>query len=161
MPPPAASPPGSDAFNARYVPFQAVAAGQAAGSSGEQYSLDEVLYRAKDGGLLDVAHDMDALAKFDAAYWKKLFDGRVGSTAWPYGSGVWSKKEWVLPVSSGRGRWRRVCCERVAACVATGQAHPALRLSTVRGSKASTVLPFCFVCFVSPGDQQRRLCVDV
>ncbi|KAK6126770.1 hypothetical protein DH2020_039478 [Rehmannia glutinosa] len=26
-----------------------------------------------------------------------LFDSRVGTTRWPYGSGVWSKKEWVLP----------------------------------------------------------------
>lgn len=52
----------------------------------------------QDGGLLDVQHDMEALAKFDAAHWKKLFDSRIGTTAWPYGSGVWSKKEWVLPV---------------------------------------------------------------
>lgn len=43
---------------------------------------------------------MDALKHYDAAYWKKQFDGRVGTTLWPYGSGVWSKKEWVLPVSS-------------------------------------------------------------
>ena len=28
-----------------------------------------------------------------------LFDTRVGTTTWPTGSGVWSKKEWVLPVS--------------------------------------------------------------
>jgi threonine synthase len=33
----------------------------------------------------------------DGAYWRKLFDSRVGKTTWPYGSGVWSKKEWVLP----------------------------------------------------------------
>jgi threonine synthase len=56
--------------------------------------------RSKDGGLLDVYHDMDALKQYDAAHWKKLFDGRVGTTLWPYGSGVWSKKEWVLPVST-------------------------------------------------------------
>lgn len=67
--------------------------------SGEQYSLDTVQYRSKDGGLLDVYHDIDALKQYDAKYWKKLFDGRVGTTSWPYGSGVWSKKEWVLPVS--------------------------------------------------------------
>jgi hypothetical protein len=46
--------------------------------------------RAKDGGLLDVYHDMDALKQYDAAYWKNLFDKRVGTTGWPYGSGVWS-----------------------------------------------------------------------
>ncbi len=55
--------------------------------------------RAQDGGLLDVQHDMEALAHYDGAYWKKLFDSRVGTTKWPHGSGVWSKKEWVLPVS--------------------------------------------------------------
>jgi asparagine synthase (glutamine-hydrolysing) len=37
-------------------------------ASSERYSLDEVLYRASDGGLLDVQHDMDALARFDAAF---------------------------------------------------------------------------------------------
>jgi len=41
---------------------------------------------------------MEALKKYDAQYWKNLFDSRVGKTTWPYGSGVWSKKEWVLPV---------------------------------------------------------------
>lgn len=52
LPPlPAADLPGTDALNAKYVPFKSVQSGQ---PSGEQYSLDEVLYRAKDGGLLDV-----------------------------------------------------------------------------------------------------------
>ncbi|KAK5824772.1 hypothetical protein PVK06_019556 [Gossypium arboreum] len=37
------------------------------------------------------------LKKFDGAYWRELFDSRVGKTTWPYGSGVWSKKELVLP----------------------------------------------------------------
>lgn len=67
----------------------------------ETYSLDDVVYRAKDGGLLDVKHDFEALAKYDAKYWKTLFDGRVGTARWPHGSGVWSKKEWVLPVRVG------------------------------------------------------------
>ena len=41
---------------------------------------------------------MEALAIYGPDYWKALFDQRVGKTTWPYGSGVWSKKEWVLPV---------------------------------------------------------------
>lgn len=41
---------------------------------------------------------LQALAQYGPDYWKALFDGRVGTTGWPYGSGVWSKKEWVLPV---------------------------------------------------------------
>lgn len=87
---------GSETFNAHYVPFKNVQQGTAT-SATEKYSLDEVIYRAADGGLLDVYHDMDALAHYDAKYWKNLFDGRVGTTKWPFGSGVWSKKEWILP----------------------------------------------------------------
>lgn len=48
LPAAAADPPGTDAFNARYVPFKAVQEGKGMASS-EQYSLDEVLYRANDG----------------------------------------------------------------------------------------------------------------
>lgn len=81
----------ANTFHAKYIPFTP---GQA---PTEEYSLDEVIYRSKTGALLDVQHDMDALRKYDAKYWKHLFDSRVGKTTWPYGSGVWSKKEWVLP----------------------------------------------------------------
>lgn len=84
-------------FNARYVPFQAVASGTGRASD-ETYSLDEVVYRSRDGGLLDVEHDMEALAIYGPEYWRALFDSRIGRTSWPFGSGVWSKKEWVLPV---------------------------------------------------------------
>eukprot|EP00955_Chlamydomonas_euryale_P059458 357392-Chlamydomonas_euryale.AAC.30 len=41
---------------------------------------------------------MSALAQYDAEHWRSIFDGRVGTHSWPYGSGVWSKKEFVLPV---------------------------------------------------------------
>ncbi|TXG64448.1 hypothetical protein EZV62_011442 [Acer yangbiense] len=81
----------SHRFSAKYVPFNADPA------CDESYSLDEVIYRSQSGGLLDVRHDMDALKHYDGAYWRALFDSRVGKTTWPYGSGVWSKKEWVLP----------------------------------------------------------------
>ncbi|CAH1425259.1 unnamed protein product [Lactuca virosa] len=76
-------------FSAKYVPFNAV--------TEECYSLDDIIYRSRSGGLLDVQHDMEALKQFDGKYWRTLFDSRVGRTTWPYGSGVWSKKEWVLP----------------------------------------------------------------
>ncbi|KAK1281567.1 hypothetical protein QJS10_CPB22g00757 [Acorus calamus] len=81
-------------FSAKYVPFSP---DPASVDPFESYSLDEVVYRSQSGGLLDVQHDMEALKKFDGEYWKNLFDSRVGRTTWPYGSGVWSKKEWVLP----------------------------------------------------------------
>eukprot|EP00262_Sarcandra_glabra_P021957 TRINITY_DN9483_c0_g4_i1.p1 TRINITY_DN9483_c0_g4~~TRINITY_DN9483_c0_g4_i1.p1 ORF type:complete len:421 (-),score=28.17 TRINITY_DN9483_c0_g4_i1:220-1440(-) len=44
---------------------------------------------------------MEALKRHDGEYWKSLFDSRIGGTDWPYGSGVWSKKEWVLPEIDG------------------------------------------------------------
>ena len=62
-------------------------------------SIAQVRYLANDGGLLDVEHDMEKLGQYSPEHWKQLFDSRVGKTYWPYGSGVWSKKEWVLPVS--------------------------------------------------------------
>lgn len=61
------------------------------------------MYRAKDGGLLDVQHDMEALAIYSPEHWKSLFNERAGRTTFPYGSGVWSKKEWVLPVRGTSG----------------------------------------------------------
>ncbi|MCP3984136.1 MAG: threonine synthase [bacterium] len=64
---------------------------------GDRYALDEVVYTDRDGGLLQVVHDMDELRKVSAADWKKRFEDRGHRSEWPYGSGVWGKKEWVLP----------------------------------------------------------------
>jgi threonine synthase len=62
------------------------------------YPLNEIIYRCRTcGSLLEVAHDMSALARRDAKAWMKLFEDRYKSNAWPYGSGVWGKKEWILP----------------------------------------------------------------
>ncbi|MCH2173637.1 threonine synthase [Myxococcota bacterium] len=63
----------------------------------ERFSLDEVVYKASDGSLLEVVHDLEALGETSAESWKKLFRERSHATEWPYGSGVWGKKEWVLP----------------------------------------------------------------
>src|SRR5437763_13101458 len=63
-----------------------------------QYSLLEIIYRCPTcGDLLEVGHDMDALKTRAAGAWIKLFDDRVGQNVYPYGSGVWAKKEWVVP----------------------------------------------------------------
>jgi threonine synthase len=68
-----------------------------AGCSGE-YPITRPMYRCPTcQGLLDVAHDMAALRDRSAAAWMKLFDDRYKRTAWPYGSGVWGKREWVAP----------------------------------------------------------------
>jgi threonine synthase len=63
----------------------------------ERYALDEVVYKASDGSLLEVVHDHEELRKTPAEDWKRLFDQRSRVNSWPYGSGVWGKKEWVLP----------------------------------------------------------------
>ena len=63
-----------------------------------KYPLNTVIYRCKNcGSLLGVQHDLKALAERDAKAWMKLFEERYKSTEWPYGSGVWGKKEWILP----------------------------------------------------------------
>jgi len=60
--------------------------------------LSEVIYRCpRCEGLLEVEHDTAALAGRSAEEWKALFDGRFRMGPWPYGSGVWGKKEWVYP----------------------------------------------------------------
>ncbi|RPI50023.1 MAG: threonine synthase [Chloroflexi bacterium] len=65
---------------------------------GQRYSIYDVVYRCERcGGLLDVEHDLTALRQQSAAEWKALFEGRTRSNVWPYGSGVWGKKEWVCP----------------------------------------------------------------
>jgi threonine synthase len=63
----------------------------------ERFGLDEVVYRGRDGGLLEVVHDLDELKKHSADEWKAIFAARGRVNDWPYGSGVWGKKEWVLP----------------------------------------------------------------
>ncbi|MFO0633422.1 MAG: threonine synthase [Nannocystaceae bacterium] len=61
-------------------------------------SLLDVVYRCpRCHGLLEVVHDTAALRNRAPAAWMKLFDERWLRTGWPYGSGVWGKKEWVAP----------------------------------------------------------------
>jgi len=63
-----------------------------------QFSLLEIIYRCPScGNLLDVHHDMEALRTRAPAAWIQLFDDRCRKSLYPYGSGVWGKKEWVVP----------------------------------------------------------------
>ena len=60
---------------------------------GIRHSLEEILYRCpRCGSLLEVRHDVAALQERSPAEWRRLFDSRLGRD-----SGVWSKKEVVLP----------------------------------------------------------------
>src|SRR4051812_36546014 len=63
-----------------------------------RYPINSIIYRCKVcRSPLDVQHDLKALASRGPQEWKRLFEERYKSTQWPYGSGVWGKKEWVLP----------------------------------------------------------------
>lgn len=62
------------------------------------FPLTQPIYRCPScQGLLDVHHDVEALEDKSAEEWKTLFDARYKRTEWPYGSGVWGKREWVVP----------------------------------------------------------------
>ncbi len=64
----------------------------------QRFSLFDVIYRCPScGDLLDVTHDVEALKDRSAAAWMSLFEERMRRNTWPHGSGVWGKKEWVIP----------------------------------------------------------------
>ncbi len=71
---------------------------QCASGCGESYPLNRVIYRCEVcNGLLEVQHDIQQLKKKDPKSWIDLFDARYMRTNFPYGSGVWGKKELVCP----------------------------------------------------------------
>jgi threonine synthase len=65
---------------------------------GATYPLNSIVYHCKKcQSLLEVRHDLQALSRRDGKAWMKLFEDRYKSNQWPVGSGVWGKKEWILP----------------------------------------------------------------
>jgi len=65
---------------------------------GAKYPLNAIVYQCERcHSLLEVQHDLEALRNRAAPAWTKLFEERYKSNEWPYGSGVWGKKEWILP----------------------------------------------------------------
>src|SRR5262245_9214282 len=67
-------------------------------SCGATYPLNSIVYECRQcHSLLEVQHDLQALAVLNAGAWKQLFADRYKSNQWPFGSGVWGKKEWILP----------------------------------------------------------------
>ena len=65
---------------------------------GDTYPLNSIVYQCKRcNSLLEVQHDMKALAALSGNDWKALFEKRYKGNEWPYGSGVWGKHEWILP----------------------------------------------------------------
>jgi threonine synthase len=69
----------------------------AAGCPGEHSIWQPIYHCPRCGDLLQVSHDLDALRHRSPVAWMRLFDDRYKRTAWPYGSGVWGKKEWICP----------------------------------------------------------------
>lgn len=77
-----------------------------------EYQLSEVIYRCRNcDGLLGVSHDLEPIRSVGATTWKNLFTERMGSFTKADSSGIWSKREWVLPdihdddiVTHGEGR---------------------------------------------------------
>jgi len=62
------------------------------------WPVTQAIYRCPTcGGLLEVAHDLEALRDRSGPAWVKLFEERWRKNDWPYGSGVWGKREWVMP----------------------------------------------------------------
>ena len=63
-----------------------------------EYALNEIIYQCpKCNDLLEVIHDPVPLRMTSPEEWKNIFDSRFMTTFWPYGSGVWGKKEFVCP----------------------------------------------------------------
>jgi threonine synthase len=87
-----------------------------------EYELQEIVYLCKKcGDLLQVKHDTSELKKTSADEWKNLFDDRLKDVRFPNQSGIWNKREWVLPamrdeniVSSGEGKTHLYEAKRLA-----------------------------------------------
>ncbi|EQA35486.1 threonine synthase [Leptospira inadai serovar Lyme str. 10] len=90
-------------------------------SCGTAYDLNDIVYECrKCGSLLQVSHDLEALKEKSGKDWKDLFDSRFRSVKFPNSSGIWNKREWVLPhvedkniVSSGEGLSHLFSSERL------------------------------------------------
>jgi len=151
-----------------------------AGCDGE-YPLTEPLYRCpKCDGLLEVAHDVEALRDRSASAWMKLFDDRWMRTQWPYGSGVWGKREWVAPevpdesiVSTGEGGTNVFWADRLGREIGVpdlwiklcGNSHTGsfkdlgmtVLVSVVRQAMAERKLSTRVLCCASTGDTSASL----
>jgi threonine synthase len=151
-----------------------------AGCPGD-YPLTEPIYRCPTcQGLLEVAHDIAALRDRSAASWMKVFEDRWMKTEWPYGSGVWGKREWVAPgvpdefiVSAGEGGTNVFWAERLGREIGVpdlwvklcGNSHTGsfkdlgmtVLVSVVRQAIAEGKLKTRTLCCASTGDTSASL----
>ena len=65
---------------------------------GATYPLNSIVYNCERcHSLLEVQHDVQAVREKEAKTRRNILEERYKSNSWPYGSGVWGKKEWILP----------------------------------------------------------------
>lgn len=64
-----------------------------------RFSIYDVVYRCpRCQGLLEVHHELQPLrSQGTGQHWRSTFEDRSGSHEFPYGSGVWRYREWVMP----------------------------------------------------------------
>jgi len=146
-----------------------------------EYPLTQALYRCPQcDGLLEVSHDIEALRERSASAWIKLFEDRWMRTQWPYGSGVWGKREWVAPevpddsiVSTGEGGTNIYWAERLGREIGVpdlwvklcGNSHTGsfkdlgmtVLVSVVRQAIAEGTLATRVLCCASTGDTSASL----
>jgi threonine synthase len=151
-----------------------------AGCGGE-YPLTQPIYRCPTcDGLLEVSHDIEALRERSASAWMKLFDDRWMRTQWPYGSGVWGKREWVAPemtddciVSTGEGGTNIFWADRLGREIGMselwiklcGNSHTGsfkdlgmtVLVSVVRQAMRENALSARVLCCASTGDTSASL----
>ncbi len=151
-----------------------------AGCPGE-YPLTQPLYRCPScDGLLEVTHDVGALRDRSPSAWMKLFDERWMRTQWPFGSGVWGKRELVAPnvpddciVSTGEGGTNIFWAERLGREMGLtelwiklcGNSHTGsfkdlgmtVLVSVVRQALAEKSLSARVLCCASTGDTSASL----
>jgi threonine synthase len=123
---------------------------------------------------------MEALRERSASAWIKLFEDRWMRTQWPYGSGVWGKREWVAPevpddsiVSTGEGGTNMFWADRLGRDIGVpdlwvklcGNSHTGsfkdlgmtVLVSVVRQAVAEGKLASRVLCCASTGDTSASL----
>lgn len=95
------------------------------------FPVTAAVYRCpRCASLLTVTHDVAELAKTPPEAWKRLFDARFGVGRGPHASGVWGKREWVMPevpdelvVTAGEGRSTLFWAERYGKAIDLPDLH--------------------------------------
>ena len=94
-----------------------------------EFPLSAAVFRCpRCESLLDVAHDVAALREKSPAEWRALFRERRADPRFPYDSGVWLRREWVVPglpdealVSMGEGHTPLVRARRHGEAIGVGE----------------------------------------